>query len=574
MELEKETVRTVVPALIFAKCRYLFYNTKGTTSLIVPRNLRDLRMLIRMLFVMEDYDKDDKTGRSLANKHQFKRYFFGSWLDDMDMRYRWVAHSLINEVEPTRFNKKVLDLLDSVCHIREKLVLSGTMADIMNAGNMAYNISVGDVFHVLRRLDNMDTSADFHKLVFFIKSLYSIKLYECYDELTEMPREVNADEEKPYRGEELENVSNYGKLVAGNLFALEGDTLLPKENGILEREIRNIQGGKLMALITKVVQDYDDAADKQALLNSPEYAVRLRVAEFFMLTVSRYIWTTENDLVESGIHKFRLQAKAFYDRHFDDATESMMFDILAPFFTLSDIRHSYERFNDGIYSIAQQCPSSVYNRLNAAVEGDGRGLLSRACLRNSEVMDDLFTWLQMRRGQYRTSDNMLIIEDFYNFFANYSICTYDKWQGTGGANDEKYYKITFPSFAVLAGLFDDGEFSVQVSGIYEPDKSAGEIAVERDYPRIWQKNKSMKGKTVISRMKESYPELYENMGEDTLHDLFEDEKTFRKNSVIKKLAQAIANEAEQGIPENRQAGGEPEADNPDAEANASQAVVE
>lgn len=109
-----DSVREAVPALIFAKCRYLFYNTKGETSLIVPRNLRDLRMLIRMLFVMSDYDKAKENGISKENKQQFRHYFFGSWLDDMSARYKAIAHELINETESTLFNKKVLELMRTV----------------------------------------------------------------------------------------------------------------------------------------------------------------------------------------------------------------------------------------------------------------------------------------------------------------------------------------------------------------------------------------------------------------------------------------------------------------------------
>lgn len=53
---EADTVRDAIPTLVFSKCRYLFYNTRGTTSPIVPRNLRDLRLLLQMLVRMKDYE--------------------------------------------------------------------------------------------------------------------------------------------------------------------------------------------------------------------------------------------------------------------------------------------------------------------------------------------------------------------------------------------------------------------------------------------------------------------------------------------------------------------------------------
>lgn len=534
---EYASIREAVPSLIFAKCRYLFYNTQGTTSLIVPRNLRDLRMLVRMLFVMDDYTKEDSADTLSANKSQFKHYFFGTWLEDMDMRYKNIAHSLVNETEPTLFNKKVLDLLDSVCSIRKNHeMVNPVIGNIMNASNVAYNISVGDVFYVLRWLDDTDTSEDLHKLIFFIKSLYSIKLYEFYDEMTE-PHQDNLDnKEKPYRGESLENITSYGKLSAGSFFLLEGDTLLPKEDGSFEREIRNIKGGSLLKLIKALVDEYNQAPNKSGLFTQNDYITRLNAAEFFMLTVSRYIWTADKSIIESGIHQYRLQPKAYYDRNFEPGTESMMFDILAPFFTLADIKHSYDRFNTEIFGIAQQCADSLYNKLHQNVADDGRSFLSRACLRNAEVIDDLFTKMQSQRGQYRTSNNCKIIQAFYSNLASNTICTYDKWQDEDDDNKEKYYKITYPCFTLLSQLFENEDFIKIVDDIYNRPKKSGMItAIELAYPNIWLTYKTMKGKTILSRMKEHYPDLYERIGEDDLNNIFDSEKTYKRDIVIEKI---------------------------------------
>ena len=569
---EYASIREAVPSLIFAKCRYLFYNTQGTTSLIVPRNLRDLRMLVRMLFVMDDYNKEDSADTLSANKSQFRHYFFGTWLEDMDMRYKNIAHSLVNETEPTLFNKKVLDLLDSVCSIRKNHQMVNPMiGNIMNASNVAYNISVGDVFSVLRWLDDMDTSEDLHKLIFFIKSLYSIKLYEFYDEMTE-PHQDNLDnKEKPYRGESLENITSYGKLSAGSFFLLEGDTLLPKEDGTYEREIRNIQGGRLLKLIKDLVDDYNQASDKTELFTQSDFITRLHAAEFFMLTVSRYIWTADKSIIESGIHQYRLQPKAYYDRKFDPGTESMMFDILAPFFTLADIKHSYDRFNTEIFCIAQQCADSLYNKLHQNVVDGGRSYLSRACLRNAEVIDDLFTKMQSQRGQYRTSNNCEIIKAFYYNLAFYTICTYDKWQDEDNRNKEIYYKITFPCFTLLAKLFENEDFIKIVDSIYNrPKKSRMITAIELSYPNIWLTYKTMKGKKVLSRMKEHYPDLYERIGEDDLNTIFDSEKTYKRDIVIEKIANTLIERPDiiLSLQSNTQAEGGPDDSSPEDEPSA------
>lgn len=539
-EKSYDMVREAVPALIFAKCRYLFYNTKGATSLIVPRNLRDLRMLIRMLFLMCDYDKNDSTGRSAGNKQQFKRYLFGTWLDDMDIRYKRIANALINETEPTMFNKKVLDLLKAEQVFNSELINADKdIADILDSNNLTFNISLGDTFYVLRRLDGMGTSSQLHKLIFFVKSLYSIRLYEYYDELTN-PNRTESRENKPYRAQELEMISDYQKLIGGNLFLLQGDTLLPKENGTTEREIRNINGGELMKLLASVVDSYKRSKDKLVLFSDADFVAKLCVVEFFMLTVSRYVWTSEGTLVESGIHRYRLQAQAYYDRNFDSGTKSMLFDALAPFFTLIDIRHSYERFSKDIYKIACECDQSLYNLLDKVpAQIDDRSFLSRTCVRNAEIIDDIYAKLSLKRGSYRMSDNAEVVKVLYQNIANYFIYTYDKHEAEKETNGE-YYKISFPEFNVLASLFDDANFRQLFGKIFTEIKGAMEAYTETKYPNIWLMYKSMKGKSILSRIRQHYPQLYEAIGEDTLNDLFESERTYRRGLIIQKIAQAIA----------------------------------
>lgn len=542
-----DSVREAVPALIFAKCRYLFYNTKGETSLIVPRNLRDLRMLIRMLFMMSDYDKAKENGISKENKQQFRHYFFGSWLDDMSARYKAIAHELINEAEPTLFNKKVLELMKSVGKFNDAFFEQfPVLSDILNPSNKAYNISVGDTLYVLNQLENMETSTELRKLIFFIKSLYSIRLYEYYNEYPNR-KTVGNSSNKPYRGQSLENVSDYEKLIGGGLFLLEGDTLLPKENGNIERELRNINGGKLMALLSEVVKKYDADSDKSALFYNQEFLAKLRVVEFFMLTISRYIWTSNKSLMERGIHKYRLQPKAYYDRAYDVGTKSLLFNIFAPFFTLIDVEHSYERFHERIFEIASACPLSLYNLLKQDPENDGRSFLSRSCIRNTEIIDDLFIKMQMRRGNYRESDNAKIMKAFYKNLASYKIYTYDKKQVGADLSDkegkmgvELYYKITFPEFAVFSKLFDDDGFVDGFNSIYSSGVTLQMLHwVELEFQNIWKNAKSMKGSSIFENIRKHYPMMYDMMGKDDLDTLFESEKTYLRKAIIQAIAFAI-----------------------------------
>lgn len=85
------SVKEAVVQLIYNKTRYLFYNSKGGVSPIVPNNLRSLRHLIGLLYNMENF-VDNAT--SEANKHAFKAYFFQTWIYQLDKEDQKFANLL------------------------------------------------------------------------------------------------------------------------------------------------------------------------------------------------------------------------------------------------------------------------------------------------------------------------------------------------------------------------------------------------------------------------------------------------------------------------------------------------
>ena len=86
-------------------------------------------------------------------------------------------------------------------------------------------------------------------------------------------------------------------------------------------------------------------------------------------------------------------------------------------------------------------------------------------------------------------------------------------------------------------MFENEDFIKIVDSIYNRPKKSGMItAIELAYPNIWLTYKTMKGKTILSRMKEHYPDLYERIGEDYLNNIFDSEKTYKRDIVIEKIA--------------------------------------
>lgn len=569
---EADTVRDAIPSLIFTKCRYLFYNTRGTTSPIVPRNLRDLRLLLQMLIKMKDYSevKPINMTEALGNKQQFKRYFFSTWLDSLEVDVRSVAIKLINETEPTLFNKKVIDLIrnmyadatskelkshkmyfdidSAMAKDANEIKVEDNFRNILEPKNLAYNISIGDVFYVLDRLLRMETSASVHRLIFFIKALYSIKLYEWYDEMTDMNETTKKPlptEKKPYTGDFLVNINDYMKLVGGDFFCLDGETVLPPKriNSFVEREIRLINGKTFFELLKQVLHICRNSPthENEMIQLAEEDLTKMHVVEFFMLTISRYVWTTDKTLSESGSHRYRLGADAFYNRQIGEQMTNLKFDFLSPFFTLIDIEHSYGRFNEEIFGYAKRVENSLYNKIMGLFEFDRHRHLSSICIRNAEVLDELFSRIKSRRGSLRSSDDSKIFGSIYNEIANFEIATHD--YETKEGNQKEYYTIQFPDFSVLSNLFSDLGFVALFESIYNRNDQVDQSAIEmvtsyfNDFLNSYLKKKQS---TIISCLKKHNKDFYDRVGEDAIKEQFNDtNKSYSKNEQINGLAQII-----------------------------------
>lgn len=186
VETAPERIKDGIVRMIFKKTRYLFYNTKGEVSPIIPHELRSFRQLLGLLCRMGDIVKYSDNAAVIArnndNKFQFKSYFFTEWIRSLDKEDRQFAEQLAGIEDIKSFNKKI------VSYLSVKAELYDTAYDfsaIINPQNYTYNISTGDVFSIIRYLERSTESSGLKDLLFFIKSCYSIRLYECYDAITD-----------------------------------------------------------------------------------------------------------------------------------------------------------------------------------------------------------------------------------------------------------------------------------------------------------------------------------------------------------------------------------------------------
>ena len=475
-----DSIKIAVPELIFIKCRYLFYNTLGTTSPIVPRNLRDLRLLLSMLFRMPDYNIE------CNNKLIFQKYFFESWLNSLEIESLRIARSLIVVNEPTQMNKNVVQALNQKYKF-DSLNNSDirNWKNVLNNSTISYNLSIGDTFAVMNYVKQVYADIDTQRLKFFIKSLYSIRLYEYYDRQTdaiytkdELDKSKKDYHDRPNRHDDfLDDISDYRKLIGGSFFNIKSNTLLPQEgqddeDDVNSREIFIINKNPLTKLINQIKSEYPTIHSK----SEEEKAIftdNLMTAEFLMLTISRYI-PKGNVRTGRTSDTYRSRMEAYYDRNLQQV-QNVVFDVTIPFFTLTDIRQAYGRFDNEIFKIASDWKeqsaeedkavfkyASLYNRMltssnNSPERKIEHNFLSQVGIRNAEVADDLLRSLELARNKYRPGNKGIIgiLADFYKNIATYSIATYDRRSKLENKSEQdSYYRIQFKPIGEIAKFLE------------------------------------------------------------------------------------------------------------------------
>lgn len=539
--LEIGDVKTTVTQLIFQKCRYLFYNTRGTTSYIVPRNLRELRMLVSMLVRMPDYHyigKDGKILRSEDNKNVFKNYFFNDWMSNLEESSKNIAKELLNEKEPTRFNKKVVHILTE-SYISPYLPhdLPAYIIAIVKENTASYNVSLGDVFTFMDYLSRINTQEDTSLLLFFIKSLYSIRLFEYYDllvgNLNGKSQEI--DIPKPFRKDDfLENVSYLQKFVAGSYYYISGESLITKaadqpiDN---QRELRTINGTVLNSLIRDLCSRHLSIASK-SIEEKIKFTQDLQMAEFFMLTVSRFVFSKTGGK-ESG--DYRQSTDAFYARDLSRVS-NMEFNVMAPFFHLLDVKNAYRRFNSSIFEIAKQWNDektnciSLYNLIlkecNTRKElGAEHNMLSRIAIRNAEIAEDLYAYMERHKFKYRPDNGEIgVLADFYHTLFNYQIATYDIEKDVASKNST----IRYIPFKVLSEYLIKCTNQEKFYSIYN-DALVKEITPYRYV------DKSMTRMELMGKLDEMYPNLLTDSRQKDFMYRFQKEKKYNRTAIITKL---------------------------------------
>jgi hypothetical protein len=481
------SIREAVPTLIFLKTRYLFYNTNGATSYIIPRNLRELRHLVKLLYNLSDY-RADKT-RPEYNKIIFKKYLFESWVsNNLNTKSKLIVNNILLTNDAVRLNKKVIKLLKEYFkEIIDLIVDKSELFYILRDTNQTYNISVGDIFAYISYLEGLSANEEDQKLIFIVKTIYSIKLYEFYDEVTENYTDSpnSTEEQEVIKQEFMRDFSNYEKLASGSFINSAYFDLLPPTSKKSSRSLRQIDGLVILDIISKIKEGKDDdisiikiekdVSDKQPLQKVKNEVLNitdklsltkslnisksnaLRLVEFFALTTSRRYDSQDVNEKDNADKLYRSKREIYYSESLKQ--QNIFFDISSVLFNVLDIERAYNRFDPTLLDIAKNDEKSIYKRLTIEVskrykvklescDEINNRLLSWTSIRNIEILEAFTDHLIINKPK-GSGDDKSIVKEFFKNMSSFKIQSYDM------DSNKKHHDIDFSYVGILEEVLDE-----------------------------------------------------------------------------------------------------------------------
>ena len=486
-----QNIKDAVVELIFEKTRYLFYNSKGGISPIIPNNLRDLTTLIGLLVSMQSIDDSHTQKAELeANKHVFKAYFFSTWIERVPKKSRELVEKIIDYDLGNALNKTVVTILDNFFSRVQELDYSTGEQDeddnapndtrttsqirsILDNKNFSYNVSLGDVFYLFRLIGMDSLDAESAALIFFLKSLYSIKLYETYEMITEKADMVYPEDDVKTKGiyridARFNHTNPLQRLLCGGYFTYCPGDLLPLQGGTDAYDMRVINGKELSRLLKEI----DTQIKNETYKNDRDFSLKLQTAEYFILSIIRSVPGKQKNNIISTINKNRKNCDPFYLSNFTPERGYYLFDILAPFYNLANPRFAYERFSKivpNLFGFAMTYEESLLYKMvtvckeareNIEHENDEymqiHRLLSVAIIRNAEVLSAVYENAVLGRDNSHQAVNMEAIQNFYKRIQNSNMATHmDR------------YMISFNFLEPLRNLIVDITSSKEVRPIFD-----------------------------------------------------------------------------------------------------------
>lgn len=498
---KKENFKLGILELIFNRTRYLFYHPAGAISPIVPNNLRDLFNLMSLLSEMPPVD-DSRSEEGVAelqvNKRRFKHYFYSIWKNRFAPNIRKALDSLINFDFGTSLNRQVVsiltldyshynDLQKNTYNPTEKdyraedeagsssaeketnpeMAQSELAKGIQSEENFGYNVTIGDVFYLFSILEKETMPEKDYDLVFFLKSFYSIKLYEAYEHITENEGEIYPKVQPGAKGltvidHRLDHTNKLQQLIGGSYFSYNAGELLPSEV-----DLKIVKGKPINALLSEVknkIMEMYSLSQKENFTASEKkelerFKLKMNIAEFLMLTIKSAVRRRRKEDKDKSevevINDMRKNVVPFHYRSFYPTTGYYMIDVMAPFANIVNIEFAYRRFavmDDDFFRtllnfkgslINQMMDAACNERIHIKYQADVQRerlhrLMSDAVIRNAEVLTAVKENI-IAEYRFKQAKKELMLADFYSAIQRSEMSTHK----INSHPNSKPYLITF-----------------------------------------------------------------------------------------------------------------------------------
>ncbi len=526
------SVKEAITRTIFWKTGYLFYNSKGHSSWIIPRNLRSLRQLLHLLFTMPDREKNDKN-KHHANQHLFKNYFYHVWTQQLDDSYRDKIKWILYNDNNLTFNKFVITQLASLLQCDSG---KNNFEELLKPYNYSYNISLGEVMNVLEYVGRNETDIQLQRFLFFIRSLYSIKLYEAYDSITnaddvekELFPEGDKESAEIYASDAMFDKTNVlQRLVNGLYFSYDPGEVLPPTRDGHNRDTLLIDGNIIEKILRKLSNNANEIDDK--------YKQEFRLVEYFILCTSRYApiktpkdpWTKKLD-----------SPNPVHIANFNTNTKNLVFDVLAPFYNILNLKNTYNRFNalfmrksDGVtlYEFSKQQDWTLLNTMLSTAgkcrnyKNNYHSFLSDAVIRNTEVLTAMSERLKAQRySKNYSSETHKCLAEFYKSIINSSMRTYPQQP------DEEAYTIQFNFLESFHNLLNNCEVSL-FNSIVGISVSEPHISLEDMF-----KYPTYKQSTILDKLNKNLKNVYIQLNKSEWCKIFPADIDISREKIIEEM---------------------------------------
>ena len=522
-----ESVKEAVVRLIYRKTRYIFVNGRNLSP-IVPTNLRSIRHLIGLLCNLQNVT--NTSGEEIIqNQSIFKHYFYHTWVRNLNEKDAAFVSELVKNEDLVSVNKSV------ILYLREKLLdilndkkykFEGTLATLLDPLNTMQNVSLGDVFYVLKYIDDIATSIDDKNLVFFLRAYYSILLYDTYNFVSESNEHlfVNDVDNKPsiYKyDEELRHLNMLQRLINGSYFTYELGLFIPAEKSA-PREKRVIDGSALCSLI-KSLRTMDDQNRSRLL----------QLCEFFVLT------TCYPTYVKQGVeYNKRMSARSYYAQ-FTSSNNYVVFDVLSIFYNLINVKFTYQRWNNVFggdfyeFALDDKNDSLLKKILDKCLEEHPapqseldenlHSLITEATIRFSEVQLAIIDHLCNHRDVNKEGGNANNIRIVYSAIQNIGIKLYPLVEKNDTSGHLMKFHFLTPIINMLKSI-NPNEFDSIFTLPSEQEHNTTDGYIELmlngiDFP--------VTGKEIYRHLQHTYPEIFKKSGGYRVwRSIFGDKRTY------------------------------------------------